>query len=324
MAGTIDRIVRRVPWFRHMNGFPRFIAVRRAIRIIIIVLAFLMPLTNVVSAAMLIVTARHGWRSVLLDAGASLVVLAVLLQVTGNAAPGTALVSAAGLWGGAVMSGLLLLRYRSINLVVQALVMVALLGVLAATAVIPDPRAHWQPVLEAVVKSAGLPEAGNLPANWLGTLATLMNGVIASGLLSTLILALLLGLWILRHRETVPGRAADLISGEAGGWRRQFLELRLGQVLVAASGIAALVLVAGSVSLGGSALLVLTTGFVVQGLAIVHWTADERQWPRIWPLALYGLMLLGAPIGGLMLLILAVAGIIDNAVSLRRPRSNVV
>lgn len=311
-----------------MTEFLRLVAVRRAIRVLVIVLCFLMPLTNMLSAAVLIITARHGWRSVLLDAGISFVALAALLAATGNPAPGTALVSAAGLWGGAALGGVLLVRYRSVTLVVQALVVVALLGVLAATAVIPDPRAHWQPVLEEVVKAAGLPEAGNLPTDWLGTLATLMHGVIASGLLSTLVLALMLALWMAQKAAPMStpatSEAKDVLADEPGGWRRQFLELRLGLVLVAATGIAALMLAAGSLAVGGGVLLVLVTGFVIQGLSIVHWTADQRQWPRVWPLVLYGLMLLGAPVGGLMLLVLALAGLVDNTFPLRRPRSNVV
>ena len=72
----------------------------------------------------------------------------------------------------------------------------------------------------------------------------------------------------------------------------------------------------------GSDLLVLGTGFAAQGLAIVHWTADERRWPRVWPLVLYAPLLLGAPWAGLLLLGLALAGIADNGFALRRRRSD--
>lgn len=308
--------------------FLRFVAVRRAIRVVVIVLTFLLPVTNVLSAAVLILTARHGWRSVFLDAGIGLVALVALFRVTGNAAPVAGLVSAAGLWGGAALGGLLLVRYRSVTLVVQALVIAALAGVSVAMALIPNPRAYWQPILEEVVKAAGLPQAGKLPPDWLGTLAALMHGVIASGLLSTLMLALMLALWMAQKAGPMPvaagGSLVALDADRPGGWRQQFLELRLGLVLVAISGIAALVLAAGHVTLGGSLLLVLATGFVAQGLSIVHWTAAERRWPRVWPFLLYGLMLLGAPVGGILLLVLAIAGLADNVLPLRRPRPDVV
>ena len=95
-------------------------------------------------------------------------------------------------------------------------------------------------------------------------------------------------------------------------------------MLSLATAVAVVLLAAGFVSLGGGLLLVLGTGFAAQGLAIVHWTADERRWPRIWPLVLYAPLLLGAPSAGLVLLGLALAGLVDNGFALRRRRTNVV
>lgn len=299
-----------------MNGFARWLRNNRWSRIAAVVLTFLLPLTNVISAAIVVMTARgSGWRSAALDVGASLVLLAGLVQLTngdgGGAAPLTAALSAGALWSGAVLGGSLLRRFQSVDLAVQALVLAALLGVGAAGLAIPDARAHWQPVLEALIKASGLPQVSGLPAGWLGTMAGLMHGVIAASLLFTLVLAMMLGLWLDR----------DATSTE---WRRRFLELRLGRVLSLAAGVAAGLLLSGFLSFGGGALLVLGTGFAAQGLAIVHWTAAERQWPRIWPLVLYGPLLLGAPPAGLLLAALAFAGLVDNGFRLRRRRSNVV
>jgi hypothetical protein len=110
----------------------------------------------------------------------------------------------------------------------------------------------------------------------------------------------------------------------AGQWRRLFLDLRLGRLLSLAACVAAALLLAGFVGAGGSVLLVLGTGFAAQGLSVVHWTADQRGWPAIWPLILYGPLLLGPPPAGAVLMALAVVGLADNAVGLRRRRSNVV
>lgn len=297
-----------------MNGFAHWLRNNRWSRIAAVLITFLLPLTNVISAAIVVMTARaSGWRSAVLDVGVSLVLVAGLVQLTNgeSAAPLTVALSAGALWGGALLAGGLLRRYQSVDLVVQVLVVVALLGVLAADLAIPDARVHWQPVLEALIRAAGIPQVSALPAGWLGTVAALMHGVIGASLLFTLILALMLGIWL--------GR--DATGGE---WRRRFLELRLGRVLSLTAGVAALLLLTGFVSLGGGALLVVCTGFAAQGLAIVHWTADYRSWPRIWPLALYGPLLLGAPLAGLLLLALAIAGLVDNGFGLRRRRSNVV
>jgi len=300
-----------------LSGFAVWLRKSRLARIAAIVLTFLLPLTNVISAAILVMAARGaGWRSAAVDAGAGLVLVAGLAQLSGgeaaDTAPGTAVLGAVALWGGALLAGIVLRRYRSVDLAVQLVVVITLLGILLASALIPDPRAYWQPILEALIKAAGLPQVGGLPEGWLGTVAGLMNGVIGASLLSTVILAIMLGLWLDR----------DAVEGD--DWRRQFLELRLGRVLSAGIVIAAVLLFAGFSSLGGGALLVLGTGFMAQGLAIVHWTADYRAWPRIWPLALYAPLLLGAPPAGLLLLALAIAGVVDNGFSLRRRRTNVV
>ncbi|MBL8200703.1 MAG: hypothetical protein JNK40_07005 [Chromatiales bacterium] len=299
-----------------MSAFARWLRSHRLARIATIVLTFLLPLTNVVSAAVVVMSARAaGWRSAAIDVVAALLILGGLVVLTSGEgaapSPGPAALGAGALWGGGLLGGALLGRFRSVDLALQALVVAALAGVVLASLAIPDSRAHWQPVLQALIEAAGLPRVDGLPPNWLSTVAALMHGVIGASLLFTLILALMLGLWLDR-------------DGDAGDWRRKFLEFRLGRVLSLAAAAAVLLLAAGSVSLGGGLLLVLGTGFAAQGLAIVHWTADERGWPRVWPLVLYVPLMLGAPPAGLVLLGLALAGLVDNGFPLRRRRANVV
>jgi hypothetical protein len=299
-----------------VSGFARWLRAHRLPRIATVVLTFLLPLTNVVSAAIVAMTARaDGWRSAALDVVAALVILGALMVVTsggsGSPAPGPAALGAGALWGGGLLGGALLRRFGSVDLALQVLVVAALAGVVLASLAIPDAQAHWQPVLQALIEAAGLPRVEGLPPGWLATVAALMHGVIAASLLSTLILALMLGLWLDR-------------GSEPGVWRRKFLELRLGRVLSLAVPAALALLAAGLLSLGGGLLLVLGTAFAAQGLAIVHWTANERGWPRIWPLVLYAPLLLGAPPAGLVLLGLALAGLLDNAFGLRRRRPDVV
>ena len=291
-----------------------------------VVLTSVLPLAPVVSGAIVVVTARRdGWRLAVIDALAALLILVGLLRLMSGDVV-RPMLSALALWGGALLAGSLLRSFRSVDLAVQALVLLALTELLVATLAIPDAQGYWQPFLEALIQAAGLPQVGGLPPEWLGTMATLMHGVFAASLLSTLIPALMFGLWL--DGEGLDGEAPDggRPDGDAAGsrWRRRFLELRLGRVLSLAAFGAAVLLLAGFPSLGGGALLVLGTGFVAQGLAIVHWTADQRSWPRVWPLGLYGTLVFGAPAAGLLLVALALAGLVDNAFGLRRRRSNVV
>jgi hypothetical protein len=299
-----------------LSASARWLRDHRLPRIALVVLTFLLPLTNVVSAAVVVMTARgDGLRSAAVDVVVALAILGALVVLTSGAegapSPGPAALGAGALWGGGLLGGVLLRRFGSVDLALQALVVGAVAGVVFASVVIPDARAHWQPVLQALIQAAGLPQVEGLPPDWLATVAGLMHGVIGASLLSTLILALMLGLWLDR-------------GSDAGDWRRKFLELRLGRVLSLATAVAVLLLAAGLVPLGGGLLLVLGTGFAAQGLAIVHWTADERRWPRIWPLVLYAPLLLGAPSAGLVLLGLSLAGLVDNGFALRRRRTDVV
>ena len=299
-----------------MNGVAARLQTHRLLRIATVVLTAVLPLTPVVSAAIVVMTTlREGVRLATIDTVAAVLVLVGMLQLTSGDVV-RPMLSALALWGGALLGGSLLRSFRSVDLAVQALVLLALAGVLMATLAIPDAQGYWQPFLEALIKAAGLPQVGGLPSEWLGTMAALMHGAVAASLLATLIPALMLGLWFNRR---VPDTDA-----EAGNWRRRFLELRLGRVLSLTAFGAATLVPMGFLSLGGGALLVLGIGFVGQGLAIVHWTADQRSWPRIWPLGLYGTLVFGAPAAGLLLILLAIVGLLDNAFSLRRRRSNVV
>jgi len=294
-----------------MSPLARWLEANRALRVLLVAISFPLPLTNLFSAAVLALTARNlGLRVAAGDLLAAAALLASILAVAGgpwSSALGGALV----LWGGAVLGGHLLGRFGSADLAVQALVVVAVVGVLGAAVLVGDPRAYWQPILKDLFVSAGVPEAGELPADWLGTLASLMHGIIAASVLSSVLLGLVLATWLGGGPEATAGR-------------RAFLALRLGRVLTAVAMVAALGLLAGAGTVAGGVALVLGTGFAAQGLAVVHWTADRRHWPRIWPLALYGPLLFSAPLAGVLLLVLATAGVVDNLVSLRRAGSDVV
>jgi hypothetical protein len=294
-----------------MSAFAKWLEANRALRIVLVAITFPLPLANVLSGAILVLVARNsGLRLAALDAAAAALLLAVMLALTGGPWQ-SGLGGALALWGGAVLGGHLLGRFGSVDLAVQALLGATLAGVLLAGVLVADPRSYWQPILEKLFATAGVPKVEELPADWLGTVAELMHGIIGASVLSSILLGLVIGTWL--------GGGPEI-----GAWRQRFLELRLGRVLSAIAAVALLGLSAGFTNPAGGVALVLGTGFVAQGLAVVHWTADRRGWPRVWPLALYGPLLLSAPVAGLLLLALALAGFVDNFLGLRRARSNVV
>lgn len=294
-----------------MGRLANWLSANRRSRIFLIAGTLLLPLVNLLSGAVVAMTAvTLGWRTALIDCLAGLGILMVLLALTGGPWD-SAIVGALTMWAGALLGGHLLGRTGSFDLAVQVLVAVAVIAVFVISLMLPDARSHWLPVLEQLIRSAGLPQNEGLPEDWLGRVAALMYGVIGASVLMSVLIALLLG-----------GSLAA--RGDPAIWRKQVLQLRLGRVLTGfvLLGLAALGI--GLKDAGTGVLLVLATGFVAQGLAVVHWTADHRVWPRFWSVVLYGPLMLSPSLAGLLLAGLMIAGILDNLIGLRRSRTNVV
>ena len=294
-----------------MGRLANWLSSNRRSRIFLIAGTLLLPLINLFSGAVVAMTAATlGWRVAVTDCLAGVGILIALLALSGGPWD-SAVVGALTMWAGALLGGHLLGRTGSFDLAVQLLVAVAVVAVFAISLFLPDARSYWLPVLEQLIRSAGLPQNEGLPADWLGRLAALMYGVIGASILMSVLIALLLG-----------GSLAA--SEDRAGWRRQVLQLRLGRVLTAAvlAGLAAVG--AGLRDAGTGVLLVLATGFVAQGLAVLHWIADHYRWPRFWSVVIYGPLMLIPSLAGLLLVGLMTVGIVDNLISLRRSRTNVV
>jgi hypothetical protein len=294
-----------------MSRLASWLMTNRRSRIFLMAGTLMLPLVNLLSGAVVAMTATMlGWRTALTDCVAGLGILVVLLALSSGPWD-SAVVGALTMWAGVLLGGHLLGRTGSFDLAVQVLVAVAVIAVFVISLMLPDARSYWLPILEQLIRSAGLPQSEGLPEDWLGRLAALMYGVIGASVLMSVLIALLLG-----------GSLAA--SGDRVAWRRQVLQLRLGRAL---TGLALLGLAAvgmGFKDAGTGVLLVLATGFVAQGLAVIHWTADHWVWPRFWSVVLYGPLLLSPSLAGLLLVGLMTVGILDNLTSLRRSRTNVV
>ncbi|MEZ5561911.1 MAG: hypothetical protein R3F27_03020 [Gammaproteobacteria bacterium] len=295
-----------------MSRLASWLRSNRRSRIFLMAGTLLLPLLNLLSGAVVAMSAATlGWWSTLTDCLVGIAILVVLLAISGGPWD-SAVVGALTMWAGALLGGHLLGRTGSFDLAVQVLVAVAVVAVFVISLMLPDARSYWLPILEQLIRSAGLPQNEGLPEDWLGRVAALMYGVIGASVLMSVLIALLLG-----------GSLAASAEGHTG-WRQQVLQLRLGRALTVAvlPGLAALGMGLGDA--GAGVLLVLATGFVAQGLAVVHWTADHRGWPRFWSVVLYGPLMLSPSLAGLLLVGLMAAGILDNVISLRRSRTNVV
>lgn len=293
-----------------MAGLAEWLAERRVSRVALIALLFPLPLLPVVSAAIVVfATAVRGWRIAVEDS-----VLAVVLLAVGTAMAGSywlELSLGAGLTWAVAIALSHLRRVGSLTLAVQTAVLLGLVGAVAFVVWSRDPQAYWEQVLKDVaerVRTTGLEVA---PPDLLPGAAQMMTGVMSASAVASSVAALFLGTWW---------------AGSDGGrsFGPEFRELRMGKVLgVVAGGVGLLFLTAARATVD-DLLLVLATGFVLQGLAVVHWHGERWQWPNAWPLLLYLPLALLPALAVVELLLLALVGLLDNGYSLRRAGGKVV
>lgn len=296
------------------NRFGAWLAARRVPRIAFIAGFFHLGLFGIVSTGVVMLSAiTRGWRVAVTDCLIAGGLLAGFAIAAGG--PWQVLVLSAGtLWPVAIGLGSLTGQLGTLTLPIQALLLLASLLVVIFTLAVGDTTAYWADALEvmaAQLQAAGIEVGG---ADVLAAWAPLMTGLMAALVVISLILALMLGSWW---------------AAAAGGppFGEMFRRLRLGNVLGAAAALAGIASLAGAGQLASDLLLVLATGFVLQGLAVVHWQVRARRWP--WPvlLAVYLPMLpilAGPGVAGATWLAVAAIGFVDNWFVLRRGNENMV
>lgn len=293
-----------------MSGLADWLAERRVSRIALIAFFFPLPLLALLSAAVAVFAVGvRGWRVAAEDCAAALLLLAGGTAVAGGYWLEISL-GAALTW--AVSIALAYLRKAgSLTLAVQTAVLLGLAGAVTFSLWSRDPQAYWEEVLQDLTgraKTAGI-EIG--PPDLVPGAAQMMTGMMAASAVASSIAALLLGCWW---------------AGRAGGRSiaAEFCELRMGKVLGLLAGVVGLLFLTAARPTADDLVLVLGTGFVLQGLAVIHWHGTRREWPKGWPLLLYMPLALLPALAATELLLLALLGLVDNGYSLRRSRGNVL
>ncbi len=300
----------RLRLIRVMAGLAVWLMQRRVARIALITLLFPLPLLAVVSAAIVVMaTIAQGWRIAMQDCAVASLALMVLIGAAGGfwtQIGAGALVT----WFAAIALGELR-RAGSLTLAVQCTVLLGVLGALIFTLWSQDPQAYWEQVLRdwtERARSAGI-EVG--PGDLIPGAAPVMTGMMSASAVTSAIAALFLGCWW-----------AGMVNGR--GFGGEFQLLRMGGVLGLTAGITGLLFLTSSRSTVDDLLLVLAAGFVVQGLAVIHWHGARRGWPTAWPVALYLPLAVLPRLAAVEMILLALLGLLDNGYSLRRIGSKVV
>lgn len=297
-----------------VTRFGAWLAARRVPRIAFIAGFFHLGLFGVVSTAVVMLAAiTRGWRVAVTDCVMAGVLLVGFALAAGGPWQMFAL-SAGTVWPVAIGMGSLTGQFGTLTLPLQALLVIAAALVVIFSVTVGDTTAYWASALQmmsAEFEAAGIELASpDVLAIW----APLMTGLVAALAVISVMLALVLGSWW-----------AAAAGGPGLG--PMFRKLRLGNIVGGAAAVAGLASIAGAGQLANDLLLVLATGFVLQGLAVVHWYAKARQWP--WPFLLIVYLpmlpvLAGPGIATTMWFAVAAIGFVDNWFPLRRASSNMV
>ena len=293
------------------KSFGSWLAGRRAFRVGLIAGLLPLGLLAIFSAAIVVSVAElKGWREAAVDCLIALGVLVLLMVALGGEWT-QLVVSGATAWIAAIALGALTGAYASLALSVQAILVIAIFGVVGFAVMVSEPVVFWQNFLNEMI--AQLEELGVEFADpeALLQLAPIMSGVIAASAITSSILALLLGSWW---------------ASRAGGpdFKSMFLNIRLGYVIGGTAFLASLGALLNLGSVAGNLLLVLGVGFVFQGLAIIHWHAATRGWRGRYLIPIYLPFFMGGSFAVAMLFLLAAIGFVDNWFGLRRTGTDVV
>lgn len=215
---------------------------------------------------------------------------------------------ALSMWLPALLFGTLLVKTRSLTLMVQLSVIIVIAGMVGFYLMVPDSTSFWQNVLEKLIevwRELGLGEQADLLAKDIEGLAAQMTMVVA------------LALWVVHTTNGILGYLFyKQLPGETADYGH-FRDLNLGRVIAINMALASVIAFAsGAVWLQNIA-FVLFLVFFLQGLAVVHWLGNKGQLPVFAVIAVYVLM----PILNIILLMgLAALGVIDTWFRLRRAK----
>ncbi len=277
-----------------------------------VILSLILPLLSVISsAAVALVTLRHGAREgglIVLFSTVVLAVIAGVIQQDGANALVAAGVLFAVLW---LPVWLLAIVLRWSVSLPTTLAFAGAIGVVAVTAMhvaMGDVYVWWRDILDLglmpILEESGMPFKPGQIEETLEVLARSMTGVIGSALVISTMIALLIGRWW-----------QSLLFNE-GGFQREFHALRLDRRIaygaLALMGIA-LFIDGGAGSIVQDLIIVVMTLFIIHGLAFLHGMVAAKGIAGGWLVAVYILMLILPQ----LTFVLAIAGLLDSQFDFR-------
>ncbi|MEE8379214.1 MAG: DUF2232 domain-containing protein [Gammaproteobacteria bacterium] len=276
------------------------------------VLAMMMPPLSLLSGATVaLTTLRSGMRSgAVVMLGSTAFVAGLTWLSLGNVLP--ALMFLAILWLPLWVLGWVLRETRSLALTTIAAGALGIVGIIATYLIFGDTSSWWEEVLLAMAEPAmevGGPLEPEVVEQAMASMAKVMTGVVAAGLILNAIMCLYLA----------RGWQAQLFN--PGGFSSEFHELRFGYK---AAMVSMAVIVFSMVPLGGLSsmateiMIVVLSLYVIQGLAMIHAVIAIRKMHVAWLIGIYMVTFFILP---QLMVVVALLGLVDTWVDFRQRAS---
>jgi hypothetical protein len=191
------------------------------------------------------------------------------------------LAEAATIWLLPLVLAVLLRQWRSITLVMQTMVIVAVVGILAFHAVVDDVDAFWVNLFSAqaqLLSQAGLQEWADLLNNNKAALAPQATLIVAFSIWQGNVLTLLLAYAMARSLQDNKGSFG------------RFSDLNFGRVLAIVLAVSSVAAWFSEIVWLQNAAMLLFLSFWMQGLAVLHWLRAEGRLPVFAVIVLYALL----------------------------------
>ncbi len=245
-----------------------------------------LPFTQILGSSVLVLLVLNsGLARALRLAGIAYV--AILLMTLVTSVPFATLNQIAlTIWLPGVLLALTLQRTRSLTLLLQISVLVAMLVVVGLTVVVGDSGPYWQEVFRefaGVLRNAGKQQEADIFIQLLPYSPYMRGFVVSIG-------------WLLHVVAFLAGYAAYVgLPGKSDGFGR-FSDLNFGRVLALVLALTSIAATLGaSVWLQNIALLLFAI-FWLQGLAVLHWLRSIGRLPSVVLAAVYVFMVLLGPL----------------------------
>jgi hypothetical protein len=262
-------------------------------------LTLLFPLSPVISGLIMAhLVFASGVRTPAIQAVVAAAVLALIALIM-SASVMQIVASAVTWWLPVFMLAALARSWRSMTLMLQTSVIVALLGTIGFYVVLGDPTDYWNESITVSIelaRQAGLQEQADLLAESQSLIVPQMTMLFVFTAWSFYVMVVLLGYLFF---QVLPGKKSTY---------GRFCDLNFGRVLagiMAVTSVAALV--SGSVMLQNLSFVAFAV-FWLQGLAILHWLHAEKNLPLFVVMMIYALLPF---LNVLLVLTFAVLGYMD-------------